>query len=800
MHEFARDLKIGLREIRRKPALYAVVILTLALGLGATTAVFSSLYTAVLKPLPYPDPEQLVAVHNHFAQLDAARMLTSVFDYLDLREHGELFSDAGLYYFLDLSRTGIERPETVNAVAITSSLLRTLGVRPLMGRAFTPEEERFSGPHAVILSEEYWRNNLGGDRAILQRTLQLNGEEYRIVGVMPRAFEFPNPVTQMWTPMTFSPKELASRAAPNYYLRMFARLKPGLTFEQASARISEVSRGLALQHDGSPREKAGWHLFLLPMARDDDGSVRRWMAILFAAVTGLLLIVCSNVAGLLLVRAAERQFDFSLRLALGAGSPRIVRQALTEVLLLAICGGVLGLAIAKAAMKALSIYGPPGKPAELESPVFWFGAALTLATGIACGLYPAWHATRRATREALKQVGHQRTASGSKRRWQQGLIVAQVAIATTLLLAGGFLLRSFIKLLEAPLGFNPRNVLTLGIQLPPQRYPSLESRANFYEQLFAAIKRIPGVDALSGCSLVPFGYGEDVTPFEIAGRPKPRVPSYADANYIFPDYRKAMQIPLLRGQFFDGEERPDSQPVVVIDEALAKKYFAGQNPIGQFLKTPYGTWRILGVVGNVKVTALETVGLPAIYFSRLQHPATYVTLVIRSSLPVGVLTNDVQRVVTQIDKDEPVREVSLLETYINHSLRTRRFVVFLVSLFGVTGAMLSALGLYGVLSYWIAVRRREIGIRMALGATSRAIATLICTSGLRLVVVGAILGCAGAVAAHRYMASQLYGVRFGDAITWLGVTAAILLAGAIACILPAWRASRTNVADALRIE
>jgi predicted permease len=787
------DLKCALLQVRRNPTFTAVVILTLALGLGATTAVFSELYSTVLKPLPYRAPDQLVAVHNRFPQLPLARLGTSPFDYLDLREHRELFSDIGLYYFLDLNHTGVERPEKVNAVAVTSSLFRTFDVKPLIGRVFNPEEERYNGPHAVILSERYWQSAFGGDRQILRRSMQLNGEEYRIVGVMPPSFQFPNDVTEMWTPVALRPKELASRADAGYYLRMVARLASGLSVEQSSAHINELSRQMALQHDGSPRERVGWQFFLLPMARDDDGSVRRWMTMLFAAVTGLLIVVCSNVAGLLLVRATERKFDFSLRMALGASRFRIARQALTEVLLLAIVGGAAGLSIAKLGLRALAKYGPPGK-AEFESPVFWFGAGLTLATGIACGMYPAWTATRGATVEALKEGGHQRTASAGKRRWQQALIVAQVGIATTLLLLGGLLLRSFLRLLEAPLGFNPRNVLTMEISLPPLRYPTPDSQAGFFEQVLERVRQIPGVDAASACSLLPFGYGENVNTFEISGRPKPRVNTYADINYVFPDYLKTLEIPLLRGRFFKGEEMLGSQPVAVIDETLAKRYFEAENPIGQHLKMPWATYRIVGVVGSVKTTSLDVEGPPTIYFS---YPAG--TLVIRSKLPMSVLTNNVQRIVAQIDRDQPVHEVSLLEIYVNHSLKTRRFVVFLVTLFGAAGTLLSALGLHGLLSYSIAVRRRELGIRMAIGATGRAIAALVCFSGLRLVLVGAALGCAGAVAAHRYIASQLYGVGFDDPITWLAVGGGIVLAGLFACLLPAWRAARTNVMESLRI-
>jgi putative ABC transport system permease protein len=785
------DLTYALRQMQRKPTFTAIVILTLALGLGATTAVFSELYSVVLKPLPYRAPDQLVAVHNRFPQLHLARLGTSPFDYLDLREHRELFSDVGLYYFLDLNHTGVERPQKVNAVAMTSSLFRTLDVKPLIGRVFSPEEERFDGPHAVLLSEQYWRSTFAGDRQILRRSLQLNAQEYRIVGVMPLSFRFPNEVTEMWTPVAFQPKELASRADPGYYyLRMVARMAPGLNVEQASTRLDQLSQRMAALHDGSPRERAGWQFFLLPMARDDDGSARRWMTMLFAAATGLLIVVCANVAGLLLMRSAERQFDFSLRMALGASRWRIARQALTEVLLLALGGGAAGLLIAKAGVRALAQYGPPVGKAEMVSPVFWFGAGLTLATGLACGMYPAWTSTRAAT--------------ATKRRGQQALIVAQVGLATTLLLSGGLFLRSFVRLIEAPLGFNPRGVLTMEIDLPPMRYPTPESRGGFFEQVLQRTKQIPGVESVSGCSLLPFGYGENVSTFEIAGRPKPSVNWYANVNYVSADYLKTMEIPLLRGRFFSGEEIHATQPIAVIDETLAKRYFPGENPIGQHLKIgqrlkePLAAFQIVGVVGSVKTTGLDVEGPPTIYFSRHQEPSPALALVIRSRLPMGTLTNNVQRIVSQLDKDQPVHEVSLLETYVNHSLKTRRFVVFLVALFGAAGIVLSALGLYGLLSYSIAVRRREIGIRMAIGASGRAIAALVCSSGLRLVTAGAALGCAGALAAHRYIASQLYGVRFDDPITWLAVASGVLLAGVLACVLPARRAARTNPMESLR--
>jgi putative ABC transport system permease protein len=775
--------------MRRNPVFSLTVILTLALGLGATTAVFSSLYATVLKAPPYPDPQQLVAVHN----LHLARPHTSAFDYFDLRSERDLFTDLGVYFFLDLSRTGIEQAKKVNAVAMTSSMFDTLGVQPLLGRTFTPDEQRFHGPHALIVSETFWRNALGADPEILKRSLELDGERYPIVGVMPRAFQFPNEVTQMWAPVAFRPEELASRDKAAYYLHMVARLRPGIAAGQASVRIGEISRRLAGQPDHSERDQPGWQFFLLPMARDDDGSVRRWMTILFTAVSGLLILVCSNIAGLLLVRAIERRFDFALRLALGAGRWRIAGQALTEVLLLAVCGGAAGLAVAKLAVHALTLYGPGGKTVQFESPVFWFGAVLTLATGIACGLYPAWTASRGQPIDALHQGGHQRTAGFSKRRWQQGLIVLQVTIATTLLLSGVLLLRSFLRLINAPLGFEARGVLTFQIDLPRQRYPTPESRAQFFEQIAERSKRIPGVDFVAGCSLLPFGYGENVTPFEIAGSPKPRSNWYSNVNQVSPGYLAAMQIPLLRGRFFTPQELTAHEPVAVIDQAFAERFLPDQDPIGQTLQTPRVTARIVGVVGGVKTTAIDLEAPPTIYFP---GPAT--TFVLRSRLPLGPIAANLPGIVAQIDKNLPVYDVQPLEEWVNHSLKTRRFVAFLVAVFGISGALLSALGLYGVVSYWIAIRRREIGIRMALGATSGAIGAMVYSSGLRLVIAGTIFGCAGAAAAHRLIASRLYGVRFTDPVTWMAVAAAVLLAGIVACALPAWRAARTNALDALK--
>jgi putative ABC transport system permease protein len=791
--QFRADVRVAIRQARKHLSYSLTCIAVLALGLAANTAVFSIVYSTILKPPPYPEPGRLVVVHNRFPQLP--RMGISPLDYVELRSHQELFANAGAYYFLDLTRTGIERPVKVNAIAATSSLFDTLSVQPLLGRTFTSDEEQVQGPHAVLLSERYWRDQFGADPNILTRAFQLDGALYRVTGVMPQSFAFPNDVTEMWVPLAFEQSQLTYK---NVFLRMYARLATDVTLDRASARMDQLSEQSSRDHPDTRRSiAAGWRMFVSPMARDDDGSLRRWVTILFAAVMCLLLIVCSNVAGLLLVRSSERQFELSVRLALGASRSRIARQLLTEVLMLSIGAGAAGLLLARAGVSWLSEYGPVGK-LRVQAPVFWFGAGLALLTGVVCGLYPAWSATRIPAANSLKAGGHQRTAS--QRTWQQGLIVAQIALATTLLLCGGLLVQSLIRLLDVPLGFEPRDVLSMEITLPGSRYPTPEARGRFFRAILEEGARIPGVESISGCSLLPFGYGENVNSFEITGRPKPPVPAFALINNVLPGYFETLRIPLLRGRYFAAQDRPGSEPVALIDDSFAQRFFAGLDPIGQRLKMPWGTFTISGIVGGVKTTALDSEIRPTIYFSGQQTPIPGSTLVIRSQLPTTTIEEGIQRVVARIDPDEPVYNVMPLQTFIDRSVKTRRFIASLTNVSASAGIALAALGLFGLLSYVVALRRREIGIRMAVGASSQAIALLICRGGIPLVAIGTVLGAMVAVSARRLIASQLYGTQFDDVGTWAAVLGIVTAIGLLACSGPAWRAARTDPVSALRDE
>ena len=795
------DLRLAPREARRHPSYSLTAFAVLAFGLGINTAVFSLLYFAVLKPLPYSNPDQLVAIHNYYPQFP--RLGTSPLDYVDLRAHHEIFSDVGVYYFLDLSRGATEHPEKVNAVSLTESLLRTLDVKPLLGRTFTPEEERYHGTHAVILSESYWQSRFGRDLDILHRALQLNGDLYPIIGVMPASFQFPNDVTQMWVPIAFTPKSLAPEGRTGRYLRTYGRLAPGVTLEQASARLNQLSRTMSQENAKAYPLAQGWHFSIAPMARDDDGSLRAWLAILFAAVTCLLVIVCSNVAGLVLVRSTQRQFDLSIRMALGASRFRIARQVLAEVMTIAIAAGLAGLAIAGATIWALVKFGPKYMPSgepHLEPTVIWFAFGLALLTGLVCGAYPAWRATQSPTLDALKEGGHQRTASTRKRRLQNALIVAQVGIATTLLLSGALLVRSLIRILDSPTGFDPHNVLTLQISLPPKHYATPESRAGFYTPLLEQLRRVPGVESASACTLLPFGWGEGFNTFEIPGKPKPPVDPYANLSQISLGFLETLKIPVLRGRSFEPTDGRNSELVTVIDSALADTYFPNEDPVGRQVRLPWATYRIIGVAGSIKVSTLEQISRATFYFTADQMPVTDMTLVVRTRLAQPAIVASIEHIVRGLDKDQPVYDVFPLEARIDRTLRTRRFVASLILTFAASGTLLAALGLYGLLSYSIALRRREFGIRVALGADSSAIAALVYRSGLAVVATGLGTGCAGAFVARRYIASQLYGTQFTDGTTWLAVLSLIAITGALACAIPARRAAKLDPVYSLRSE
>ena len=524
----------------RRPGTAAIALLTLALGLGPAGTVFAALWSVVLRPLPYADPDRLVAIHNRFPESQLAPMKASPLDYSELSAHRELFSNVGADIYLDLNRTGVERAQKVNAVAVTPSLLDILQVKPVLGRLFAEGETE-----VVVLSERYWESDFGRDPEILSRSLQLDGKVYPVIGVMPASFTFPNNVTQMWVPLTFRPAELSN--GKNYYLQAYARLRPGLDFAHAAQAIDQISREMAgTATPETPRARQGWSIFLLPMGADDDGSRRQWTTILFAAVMFLWAIVCWNFASLLLVRWTEQRFDLAVRRALGATRGRLAWQVVREALTLATAGGIGGILLARAGVWLLTRYGPAGT-IRMDPEVYWFCATLPLLTALLAGLYPAVSADPDLIlREDVREAGHQRTQAKGARRWQQWLIIAQVAAATVMLAAGGLLTRSLLLLLKAPVGFDALNVMTAEVSLPRARYQTPNDQKAFFDRLLGDVRTLPGVEAASACSLLPFGYGENINVFSVEGKPRPTMDPFADINNVMPDYFETMRIPLLK--------------------------------------------------------------------------------------------------------------------------------------------------------------------------------------------------------------------------------------------------------------
>lgn len=724
------DVRLALRQLRARPGFAAVVILTLAFGVGLTTTAFAALYKIVLNPVPFRDPQQLVVVRNRFPMQHLNGLGASLFDYRDLQSRG-IFESIGGYYFLDLNRTGVERPEKINAIAVTPTLLDALSVSPKLGRTFDAEEAKLGGRQAVIISDSYWRTEFAADPAILRRSLQLNGENYPIIGVMPASFVFPNEATQMWVPLAFRPSDFADPAKAAYYLRTVARLKPSVTFEQASAQVSDLVRQWAAEAPpGSPRARENWAMYLVPLARDNDGSLGRWIMILFAAVCCLVVIVCANVGGLLLVRSRERRQDLAVRVAMGASRARIASQVWTEVLLLAAIGGALGVLLSAFSIELIGTFGPAGTLC-IDGPAILFAITLTAITGFVCGAYPVLSAIRLTAVEAVSS-----TRATRRSLWQRGFVVAQIGTATTLMITGALLTQSLTRLLETPLGFDPSNVTALQISLPPQRYATSESRAAFWQEFRARTAAIPGVESVSANSMLPFGYGENVNFFQIVGRPNLTGAS-AIINNSHPRYFETLRIPLVRGRYLNERDATPDQASIMIDQSLADRYFPGETPIGQKLKVFDSTFEIVGVAGRVKVSSLNEEPNPAIYFpSRLS--GTDASIVIRTAPNAVGITNAVRSLVTSIDKDQPIYDVLPMEAMVERSVRTRRTVLCLMGIFASAGTALAAFGLYGLLSYTIATRRREIGIRIAVGADARKIASLICRGGLAMILAGIV--------------------------------------------------------------
>jgi putative ABC transport system permease protein len=802
MNNLWTDVRYALRMLAKSPVFTAVAVLTLALGIGANTAIFSVVNAVLLRPLPYPDAERLVVLKETKLP-EYPQFSVSPGNFLDWQKQATAFERLESYGESSYNLTGTGDPERLRAARVTSGLFRLLAVQPGQGRDFLPEDDQPDREGVVILSAGLWMRRFGSDPHILGKTLTLSARQYTVIGVMPTTFEFPNRQTELWTPMAFDAGDRAAHGA--HYISVLGRLKLGTALGQALAEMKTIAGGLEKQYPGT---NTGWSVNVVPMRDYQVGQMRATLWILLGAVGLVLLIAAANVANLMLARATERHKEMAIRTALGATRWQMARQVLTESLTLSVLGGIAGLLVAFALMRWLLSLAPRGLPrlekASIDVPVFAFTALLTLATGLFFGMVPTFQAMRANLNDALKEGGRGSTDGAHRRHLRELLVISELALALVLVVGAGLLTRSFYRLQQVDPGFKPENAVVAGISLPRSKYTQPEQQTAFFAELTNKLSALPGVQAVGGTQSLPI---EDdfVLGMIVQGRPPLPPGQDQDTNYyaVTPGYFQAMGIPLLRGRLFNEFDSKDSPHVVLINQTFAKMYFPSEDPIGKRIHVTNGPEifrEIVGIVGDVRQYGLDEKVPAETYEPAAQHPFSGMSVVIRSATDLSRLGPIVRQTVLAVDKDQPVGSIRTLEEVVTNSFARQRFLLMLLSAFGVLALLLAAVGTYGVMSYMVTQRTQEVGIRMALGAQPKDVLRLVVGKGIRLGIAGVLLGLLGALAATRVLSSSLFAVSATDPVTF--ATVALLLAGValLASYLPARRATRVDPLVALRYE
>ncbi len=813
MGAFLPDLRYGLRMLARNPGFTTVAVLTLMLGIGASTAVFSVVHAVLLKSLPYHDAGRLVMVWEQNPQRGWYRNIVSAANFLDWRRQNNVFTDmAAINPQRAINLTGTPNPEQVWGEQVTSNLFTLLGVKPLMGRDFVPEEDKPGGPHVVILSYGLWQRRCGGDSAVIGKQISLNDESYTVVGVMPAGFYFP-PFWRQWGGELWMPGlDLSNPSRTNHQYISIARLKPGVSIVQAQADMETIARRIVQQF---PEDK-GWGVGLVSLPDQAVGEARRPLAVLLGAVGFVLLIACANVANLMLARAAGRGREVAIRTALGANRARLIGQFLMESSMLALLGGTLGLLIAPWALRVLTALsnasslglwqGADLSDISLSGGVLAFTLLVTVATGILAGLAPALGFSVPDFGISLKEGGRGGGDGRGRHRVRNYLIVTEFALALVLLVGAGLMIRTLIYMGRVDLGFNARNVLTMRVPLLSPQYKDQHVQADFFTELLRRVEALPGVEFASVSRGLPVegweGWG-----FVTEENPSPSPNSIPDANYqvVGPDYFRAMGIPLREGRFFTAQDGQQSTRVVIVNTELAHKQWPDQNPIGKRLKiwgVNYPWLTVTGVVGNVLTEWPSIEPRQEFYLPYTQYPWNLAPrqLVVRTATSPTSAAAAIQREVMALDKDLPVSDIRTLDDVVAEAVGPQRFALMLLGVFAALALILAAVGIYGVMAYSVSQRTREIGIRIALGAEQGNVLGMVVGQALRLSVIGTCVGLAGALGLTHFLSSLLFSVRAIDPPTF-GIVAVVLVGvSALASYLPARRAAKVNPMVALKYE
>ncbi|MFL6227274.1 MAG: ABC transporter permease [Pyrinomonadaceae bacterium] len=806
MGTFWQDIKYGVRVLLKTPLFTAVAVLVIALGIGANTAIFSVVNAVLLRPLHFESPEQLVRVFGTSPRRNNFSRPYSYLNFSDLRTQNGTLEALGAYTGTSAALSGTDAPEQITGVLASGDIFRVLKTKPLLGRLLAPEDEKPGGTPVAVISHGLWQRRFGSDPNIVGHQIKLDGKEREIIGVTPAdfRFEFLTDAADFWTPIDPQGDGFQSRGA--IFLEVIGRLKPGVTLGQAQADMEGVMGRLQQEY---PNPNTGIGIRLAGAQEELVGDLRPTLLVLLGAVGFVLLIACANVANLLLARAAGRGREIAVRVALGASRARIVRQLLTESTLLACVGGLLGLLFAVWGVDLLNSFIPPDVPrfgeTSLDLPVLAFTLGASLLTGVLFGLAPAVHSARIDMNESLKEGGRGATEGRARNRVHSLLVVAEVALSLVLLVGAGLLVKSFIKLRNTDPGFDPRGTVTASLSLAPVRYTKDEQITQFYDQLIERIKSLPGVEAVGAVSPLPLSGNGMSYSFVITDRPEPPPGQglSASARFTTPGYFRAMGIPLLRGRIFTEQDRADAPAVLVVNEAFARRYFSGEEVLGKRLRLGFNRieGEVVGVVGDVRGSNLSEPGTPEYYIPQSHAASGDMSLVVRTSTSdPAALTPALRQVVREMDKDQPLYEVRTMNALVSRSVARQRFSTTLIGVFAALALALAAVGIFSVMSFLVAQRTHEIGIRMALGAQTSDILRMILGRGMTLTLVGVGLGLAAAFGLTRLMRSLLFGVSATDPITFGGVAVLLASVALLACYVPARRATKVDPMIALRYE
>ena len=811
MSTMVQDLRYGLRTLRKSPGFTAVAVLTLAVGIGATTAIFSFVNAILLKPLPYANADRIVRVLEK--PPGGTRNGISALNYLDWARQNTVFQYMAAQTGGTATLSGIAEPVELHGARVSPHYFDIFGIRPVLGRAFAAEEDQLGKERVVILSHKLWETQFGADPGIVGRKVILDGLPHEVVGVLPAGSSFDRAYAQMWRPLAFEPQNLTRDF---HWLGSFALLKPGVTLRQARAQMDGIGAQIAAQY---PASNKGWGVTIEPFADIlVNNDLRRSVWIMMAAVAMVLLIGCVNVANLTMARAASREREVAVRASLGAGRYRLIRQFLTESVLLAVGGGLLGIGVGYAVMALLRLALPPySLPREvnvtMDPPVLLFSMAISLATGILFGLTPAWQAARPQLAATMKEGGRGSTTGGARRSIRNVLVVAEIALAFMLLTGAGLLLRSFQGLMRVDAGFDITNIISAGLPISEKKIPDPDRLNERYREIVAAVGALPGVREASLTSVLPLEGWSYGMPFQIAGQPLVDVAHRPACFFkmVSAGYFSTLGIKLQRGRALSERDGKGAPAVTVINQTFARKYFKKQDPIGQRIliqeivpgRTQLGPevpWEVVGVIADEKIGGLNDNDSAGVYVSNEQSPLYGMTLIVRTAMDPLHLDRAIRETIHAIDKDQPLTDVRTLTQVRDESVASDRLQARLLGTFGAAAMLLAAIGIYGVISYAVTQRTHEIGIRAALGASTGDLVRMVLASGLTLAGVGLALGAAGSLAVTRLMQTMLFGVGPRDPLT-LALTAALLGAVALAaCLIPARRASKVDPVVALRYE